>query len=454
MDLLRQRFRLFCLVVGGLLIALSMLPASLAWRSASLNLTRAQVASLVANILAGVLIALIPRVRARAHARRSLADTIRRTTLVVVMSVFAQMTSAMLLSQWITFTLKRFGIDFVVGPLIPLVAFTALVHVSASLTVPWTLAESARPAMVLLASLAAIELISGDPPQAKAFGLLAIAAAVSPGLIISWLRYSGLRESLEMRVLSGRYREMQRELSYARRVHERLFPMPIELGRLRMSFTYEPMRQIGGDYLDAHVTPAGALSLVLIDVTGHGIAAALAVNRLHGEIKRVFAEDREAPPERVIRGLNQYVYLTLAGERVFATALALRVDPVSGSGQMSSAGHPPALLRRRDGRVEPLDSTAPLLGVLADGVFETETTNFTISPGDALVAYTDGAIECTDSHGAQLGIEGFARAIAESDGASVDRLLARLREAVRKYRAGEPEDDILLAAIRVAGSGE
>ncbi len=448
LQMLRVRFRLFCLIVGAIVILLTLLSASVAWTSPAVNPSRAQRISLLANLLVGVLVAIMPQLRAQRFADLALPSMIRRTNVVVVMAVFSQFTGAVLLAAWLTQILARFEIDMQVGPLIPLVALTALVHVSASLVVPWTLAESARPALILLASLAAIELISGDPPHAKLIGLAAIASAVLPGLVISWLRYAGLRATLEMSILSGRYREMQRELAYARRVHERLFPLPISVGPLHMSFSYEPMRQIGGDYLDAHVTPSGALSLVLIDVTGHGIAAALAVNRLHGEIKRVFAQEREAPPQRVIDNLNQYVLLTLSNERVFATALALRAEPASGRVEVCNAGHPPALIRRRDGRVEQLDSTAPLLGVMGPPAFTADTQQALLEPGEVLLAYTDGALECRNAGGAQLGIEGLADALRSAKGESLERILERLGDAVQRFRAGSPEDDTLLVAIR------
>src|SRR5690606_28540475 len=100
----------------------------------------------------------------------------------------------------------------------------------------------------------------------------------------------------KLRALATRYGEFRRELTDARRIHESLFPKPKCEGDVHFLYLYEPMRQIGGDYLFVSCAPTDdgrreMLSFVVIDVTGHGIPAALTVNRLHGELSRLFAED-------------------------------------------------------------------------------------------------------------------------------------------------------------------
>src|SRR6185295_15808135 len=98
-------------------------------------------------------------------------------------------------------------------------------------------------------------------------------------------------------------------------------------------YVYEPMRQIGGDLL--FVFPpshqhqddgVGALSLVVLDVTGHGIAAALTVNRIVGELERLFIDDPDAPPGKALAVLNRYVFSTLSKHDHYVTAICLRVD--------------------------------------------------------------------------------------------------------------------------------
>jgi serine phosphatase RsbU (regulator of sigma subunit) len=274
-------------------------------------------------------------------------------------------------------------------------------------------------------------------------------------MLICWYRYSRLRERVELGFLSRRVREVEHELSFARRVHEKLFPRPIDDGPIRFDFRYRPMRQIGGDFIDVHRDPTtGALTVVMIDVTGHGIAAALAVNRLHGEMKRVLASSAGASPAKLLAALNSYVHLTLADESVFATAIVMRIDPASRRLTYASAGHPPLILcraSRANGRVELLDSTAMMLGAVPPEAYETDEQATTLESGDLVLLYTDGALECRDAHDHQLGIAGI-RNVVESNkrcddpAAALDALLI----AIDNHRAGEPEDDTLIAAVALA----
>jgi len=270
-------------------------------------------------------------------------------------------------------------------------------------------------------------------------------------MLICWLRYSRFRQTVALGFLTGQYRDVQRELAYARRIHEKVFPRPIGSGPVHFDYRYEPMQQIGGDFVDAvrdgREPDNGALTIVLVDVTGHGIAAALAVNRLHGEVKRALAQRASAHPGQILTALNEYVHLTLADENVFATALVARLDPVQRELRWASGGHPPAFLRRANGRIDLLDSTAILLGPLDAGEFDACEARTTLEEGDVLIAYTDGAIECRDRQDRQLGIEGLKEMVmaafaSETHLAPLDAVL----RAVQQHRCGPADDDMLVLA--------
>src|SRR5690606_35391330 len=130
-----------------------------------------------------------------------------------------------------------------------------------------------------------------------------------------------------------------------------------------------------------------------IDVSGHGVGAALAVNRLHGELLRFFAQHPDGSPGRLLTALNDYSLVALSPQAVYSTALCLRVDPHAGTLTWASAGHPPAFLRRADGRIEPIESTAVMLGVIDGESFQPNEQSCAIQPGDRILAYTDGASE-------------------------------------------------------------
>ena len=326
-------------------------------------------------------------------------------------------------------------------------------HFLACLFMPWTVLEALRPACVLLVLLSlevSIDVIGRRLPRGGLLLVPGLCCGLVPGLLICWWRFSRFRSGFRLRFESGQYRRLQTELTSARRLHEALLPPQRREGPIRLYYAYEPMRQIGGDLLFVHPASAAhpALSVIVLDVTGHGIAAALTVNRLVGELERLFAESPDASPDAILRGLNRYIALTLARHSIYATALCLHLDTRTGTLRWANGGHPPAFLRRADGRLEELAASAPLLGVLDTDQFQEETPATTLHPGDVLVAYTDGVFEAVDPDGRQLGIDGLRRFVQEVC-ASDHRheWPGRLLERVLRYRQSSVEDDTLVVAL-------
>lgn len=349
--------------------------------------------------------------------------------------------------------------------------FLGVYHVLGCAILPWTPTQALRPMLLLLPLNALTLLVSsktgwvGDLAWAVLSCFLAL-----PGLGVAWAKTTRRSNELRVRFLQDRYGQMRRELVDARRIHEALFPKPFSQEALRFGYRYEPMRQIGGDYLYARFGPTDGDSeppfdILLIDVTGHGIAAALTVNRLYGEVERLYAEDPHAGPDDVLAALNRYVHLTLSRHSVYASALCIRIDVEHDTIEYASGGHPPAFLCSADGRIEGLDSTAYVLGAVGPGEFVSGARRLRFMPGDALVAYTDGAIEARDLEGRMLGVFGFQRALASclassGSGGVVGRgvggvggwggageLAQALLRLVEQHRAGPPEDDTLVVEV-------
>ena len=354
-------------------------------------------------------------------------------------------------------------------------------HFIACLFLPWRVREALRPAAVLLAGAGLLVLLDwltiGTSVWSLPVAATSLPLAVLPGTGWCWWRYSRFRKKYRF-VLEGReLRELRQELDGAKRIHETSLPPIYADGPLRLSYVYEPMRQVGGDLIYVHpalpkqardysspasVPPPPRHTMVLLDVTGHGVAAALTVNRLVGELERVFAEDPLTSPAQVVVALNRYVYLTLATHGVFVTGLAVSVDPspfgdcaesFRGSHPVTfcSAGHPTAFVRRGDtGGVEPLESTAMMLGVLPPDAFEADTLELCLSPGDAVLVYTDGATEARDPLRRQmLGIAGVRDLLEKAVAEGADPLgwPAAMIRRVGAYRNAPPEDDTLIAVI-------
>ena len=379
-------------------------------------------------------------------------------------------------------------------------------HALACGFLPWTPEQAIRPMGPLLVLNSILVLLFSDMgPSMKALTIVLSLFAAGPGVGIAYFKHSRRMERFKMQMIQARYGQMRRELVDARRIHEALFPRPISSGPLRLDYRYEPMRQIGGDYLYARFSPShkgrlvpgkgngigngtggdgigdagGVFNMLLLDVTGHGIAAALTVNRLYGEVERLYAEDPYTGPDEVMCALNKYVHLTLANHSIYATALCMRFDPDQGTLEYASGGHPPAFLCTADGRIEQLDSTSFVLGACAAQDFRANVESRRFEPGDTLLAYTDGAIECRNEQGRMLGVNGLLRVLASCVGAKARSvspaghghsggaggaaaggsgaggaaglasigLAAAVLSAVESHRSGPAEDDTLVVEV-------
>lgn len=328
-------------------------------------------------------------------------------------------------------------------------SYLLFLHTLPSIFLPWRPRESLRP-MYPLFSMFILEMlvlkIAGKIDTVDVIrGLLGAPFMLLPGLAINWWRLRSHRKRFHRRMVTKGFFSFRRELSQARSVQMSLFPKPVQSAELEFDFHYAPANEIGGDFIYTSVDPSGKMSVVLMDVTGHGMASALTVARLSGEIERLFAEDPDISPALVLRALNRYTTLTLAKHGVYLTALALSVDPKSGLIRYVNAGHPPAWVRRADGRVERFDSTTFLLGVIADGSFDADEVEFTLAAHDTLILVTDGVHEATDYRGQQFGLERIADALQKVPPA---RWSLHLAQTVEKWSGRIGDDDVLVASIR------
>jgi len=242
---------------------------------------------------------------------------------------------------------------------------------------------------------------------------------------------------------------LERELLAARHFQTSLLPVsPRRIGSVEVRSLYRPWAQLGGDFFDAAPSGKSGVMLLIVDVAGHGASAAMRT----GTIKLAFREAvaaGEAPSGVVGR---------LAGlGRVFPdeghlTAICARIEPAAGRAEFVNAGHPPAYLVGRDGRLRALDSTAPIVHpALHDWTYD--ATQVALAPGDRLFLYTDGVIESRRAHddggeagGEQYGLERLAQAL----GAPARDLIAAVDRSLEAFRAGRPlEDDVAMVTAEV-----
>ena len=334
-------------------------------------------------------------------------------------------------------------------------------HLLACLFLPWTPLQALRPVLPLwLVWLCGRAIFEPDRLGLGDFvGAAFVLSLVVPGLLVCWFRITSLGQAFESRALRRHYADFSRDLFDARKVHEALFPKPRLDGPIRFDYRDAPRLGIGGDYLSAHFDEQDRLNLTLLDVAGDGIAAALTVNRIQGEIERLYGERSSLAPDEILWALNRYVQLTLAPWGIYASAMCFRIDD-DGRVEWAGAGHAPAFVRRRDGRVERLLSTTWTLGADVEVDVELRTSSTRLDPGDALLAHSDGACDRPGLGGMPLGYRGIERVV---QGAAPPHALAWpewFMRQLEEFRAsalaadvdgsmGWSERDVLIVAVEV-----
>lgn len=209
-----------------------------------------------------------------------------------------------------------------------------------------------------------------------------------------------------------------------------------------------PATSIGGDYYD-FFTVGDQVDLVLADVSGHSIGAALVMAATRS-VLRAQALGGHAPAE-ILAHTNQVMSDDLDRASLFITGFYARYVPATRALYYANAGHNlPVLYRTDSAHVELLDTDGIILGVLPDVSFEEKQT--TLSPGDVLVMYTDGITEGQNVAGEQFGEERLYRLIAETAASLAQAIADAILAATRVHGQGvEQYDDISLIVMKVIG---
>lgn len=244
---------------------------------------------------------------------------------------------------------------------------------------------------------------------------------------------------LENARLLDEQREKQRleeELRIARQIQHGLLPrsMPRE-GWLHAAGSSVPSSHVGGDYFDLFRSGDEAWSVILADVSGKGVSAALLAALLQGAF--VLAGETELSPDRLLRQLNRFLFERTGGEK-YATVFAGLITQ-AGDLHWVNAGHCAPLLLRASGNLNTLAPTAPPAGLFEDTAFPLSQTR--LNHGDKLVIYSDGFPDTSNPSGALFGLRRFRELVLEHAEENCETLVARILEAVDAYAAGAEQGD-------------
>ena len=204
------------------------------------------------------------------------------------------------------------------------------------------------------------------------------------------------------------------------------------------------MQQVGGDYFDYVRLPDDRIGIIVADVVGHGIAAALLMAKVSAESRFALATSSSAV--EAITKMND----NLSGMNIdrFVTLVLCLLDLETNQMTIVNAGHMPPILRKSDGEIHQLameESGLPL-GILED--FEYECVTCELGPGDIVVLYTDGINEAMNSDGEQLTTENMIQEMKVGQAKTPDSIGKLLCDAVARHAGREPAiDDSCLVCI-------
>ncbi|HNX77368.1 MAG TPA: SpoIIE family protein phosphatase [Candidatus Rifleibacterium sp.] len=241
-----------------------------------------------------------------------------------------------------------------------------------------------------------------------------------------------------------------KELEYGRIVQESLLPAaPIVPAGYDIAFFKTSATDLAGDYHDCVMLDDGRLAIILGDVTGHGISAALAMAMAKATVNYAAADGRLFPVG-LMDMLNALFNRELKPRHKFMTLVTVVIDPVSGAVQVDNAGqsYPRFYCAASDSSAEIELPTMPL-GAMKKRKAKIETR--TMRSGDAIILYTDGIIECSDTTGDMYGYERFRTSFEDlmRQKTGADAALISMMRQLDAFRVPGPyPDDVTLVIIR------
>jgi serine phosphatase RsbU (regulator of sigma subunit)/AraC-like DNA-binding protein len=252
---------------------------------------------------------------------------------------------------------------------------------------------------------------------------------------------------------SGFYKAFRTDLEGAKDVQRAFFPAPtLSIPCLSCEAFYQPAHDIGGDYYDFLSLQGERWGIVIGDVSGKGIGAALIMASLQGSL-RAQALHPHSDLSALMADVNQLVY-GASPTNIFASLFYAEYQPPTRMLRYVNAGHnPPIVLRPQDGRCEifHLNPSGMPVGISSDAQFKVAT--FQLHIGDLLIAYTDGITEVQDRQGELWGQERFEQLLSSCGFGLPKEIMERILGEVSGFVDGQTQRDDMTLVVMKVGEG-
>ncbi|MBI5216331.1 MAG: SpoIIE family protein phosphatase [Ignavibacteriae bacterium] len=282
-------------------------------------------------------------------------------------------------------------------------------------------------------NLVALNLLPWDWGE-EAIGFLLF--LISLGYAVAYRFFNNEKQLLSVR----------QEMETARQIQFSILPtrMP-DIDGVEISARYIPMTAVAGDFYDIVHLGKKQICVLVADVSGHGVGAALIASM----IKVAFASQTQnmSNPAEVMKAMNTILCDKL--ESKFITAGCVFIDAENGTLRYAGAGHPPLLIwRKSEQRMVELCENGPLIGPFPDATYS--NTNMNLESGDRIILYTDGIIETTNESGSFFGDDSFTRFIQSHENVPAEQFTEMLLKHLAAWsgkRADESLDDDLTLIV-------
>ena len=264
--------------------------------------------------------------------------------------------------------------------------------------------------------------------------LLGYTTSVEPygfGLFLCCLGYVAGKRALDR---DQQLASLHQELEVAKRIQLSILPASFPVSEhFTVAARYVPMTAVAGDFYEFLPTSGPTAGLLVADVSGHGVPAALIASM----VKMATSAQRQhaASPERLLAGVNEALCGSTQGQ--FVTAAYVYLDAEQGELCYAAAGHPPMLLLR-DGQVCWIEENGLVLGVLSSAAYS--STQQTLRKGDRLLLYTDGVIEAANGGAEEFGQERLGRLLTASAGRTTEEMADLILSTVQDWASTQTDD--------------
>jgi serine phosphatase RsbU (regulator of sigma subunit) len=239
---------------------------------------------------------------------------------------------------------------------------------------------------------------------------------------------------------------VKRELELGRQIQHDMLPrLPFQSGQTEIKGASLPAREVGGDFFNYFALPGGHIAMLVGDVSGKGVGAALLMANIQGSLRTRFALGQDLAA--VVDAIDRDIEANSPGN-LYATLFVGVLDPVTRRFRYVNAGHHPQFIMRRLGGLERMESTHLPVGLLAGRGYRQREVQ--LQEGDRLFFYTDGCVEAKNEADEMFGAERLETLLASVGASSPDDMLRRVEKAVEQFRGSrELFDDLTLMAARV-----